>query len=163
MRVTCSNRVYQRVFPALTAWSIWKLPRWVAIFIVAVIIADLAAIALAASFFSVRSHDLLLFSLLLACNAATVELTRRSGEHAGAIRDVYAVWELPIAILLPPLYAFIAPIIRMALLQWRVRGAPLYRRVFSSAALGLAFGSASLAFHALSKVAAIGSAPTPGL
>jgi diguanylate cyclase (GGDEF)-like protein len=161
MRVTRSHRGYRDVFPALAAWSIWKLPRRASVFIVAVIAADLAAIGLAASYFTVRSHQVVLFALLLACNAATVELTRRSGEHAGAIRDVYAVWELPVAILLPPLYAFIAPLIRMVLVQWRVRRSPLHRRAFSSAAIGLAFGSASTAFHLLNKVA-IGQAPTPG-
>jgi diguanylate cyclase (GGDEF)-like protein len=162
MPVACGNRLYRHVFPALRAWSVWKLPRRVAVFVVAVIVADLAAIGLAASFLSVRSHDVVLFCLLLACNAATVELTRRAGEPAGLIKDVHAVWELPVAILLPPLYAFIAPLIRIAHLQCRLRRAPLHRRVFSSAVLGLAFGGASLAFHTLSRVA-IGPAPTPGL
>jgi diguanylate cyclase (GGDEF)-like protein len=161
MRITSCKRVYRYIFAALAAWSVWKLPRRVAVFVVAVIAADLAAIGLAASFLSVRSHDVVLFCLLVACNAATVELTRRAGEPAGVIKDVHAVWELPVAILLPPLYAFIAPVIRMALLQWRVRGAPLYRRIFTAAALGLAFGAASLTFHTLSKFA-IGPAPTPG-
>jgi diguanylate cyclase (GGDEF)-like protein len=168
MRIACGNRLYRGVFPDLRAWrdlrawAVWKLPRRVTVFVVAVIVADCAAIGLAASVLSVRSHDLLLFGLLLACNAATVELTRRAGEPAGVTKDVYAVWELPVAILLPPLYAFIAPVIRLALVQWRIRRAPPYRRVFTSATLGLAFGAASLAFHTLNRVA-IGSVPTPGL
>jgi len=162
MRIACGNRLYRRVSAALTVWPVWKQPRRVVVYVVAVIIADLAAIGLAVSFFSVRSHDLVLFGLLLACNAATVELTRRAGEPAGVIRDVHAVWELPVAILLPPLYAILAPLVRIALIQWRIRRAPLYRRAFSSAALGLAFGAASLAFHTLSRVA-IGPSPTPGL
>ncbi len=137
-------RVHRYAFPALTAWPLWQLPRRVAVFVVVVIAADLAAIGLAASSFTVRSHDVLLFCLLVACNAATVELTRRSGEPAGVIKDVHAVWELPVAILLPPLYAFLAPVIRVALVQWRIRRAPTYRRVFTSAALGLAFGAASV-------------------
>ena len=49
------------------------------------------------------------------------------------IKDVHGVWELPAAILLPPLYALIVPIIRIALLQRRIRRAPVYRRVFSGA------------------------------
>ncbi len=162
MRIASCKRLYRSIFPALRAWSVWELPRRVGIFVVAVIAADLAAIGLAASSFSVRSHDVLLFGLLLACTAATVELTRRVGEPAGMIKDVYTVWELPVAILLLPLYAFIAPIVRMTLVQWRIRRAPTYRRVFSSAALGLALGAASLTFHTMSRVA-IGPAPTPGL
>ena len=49
----------------------------------------------------------------------------------------------------------------MTLVQWRIRTAPLHRRVFTAAAIGLACGAASVAFHALSSVA-IGPAPTPG-
>ena len=162
MRVASCKRLYQGVFPALKAWAVWKQPRWLTVYVLAVIAADTAAIGLAASFVSVRSHDVVLFCLLLACNAATVELTRRGGEPAGLSKDIYAVWELPVAILLPPLYAFILPVIRTALVQWRIRRAPPYRRIFSSAALGLAFGAASLAFHTLSRVA-IGPIPTPGL
>ena len=40
------------------------------------------------------------------------------------IKDVQGVWELPVAILLPPLYALIAPIVRVGLTQWRVRARP---------------------------------------
>ena len=68
------------------------------------------------------------------------------------IKDVQGVWELPVAILLPPLYALIAPITRIALMQWRVRRAPLYRRVFSSASVGLSYGAASVTFHSLSRL-----------
>jgi diguanylate cyclase (GGDEF)-like protein len=141
---------------------VWKLPGRVAVFIVVVTAADLAGIGLAASSLTVRSRDVVLFCLLLACNAATVELTRRAGEPAGVSKDIYAVWELPVAILLPPLYAFLLPMIRTALVQWRIRRAPLHRRVFSSAALGLAFAAASVAFHAL-RATVIGAAPTPGM
>ena len=34
-------------------------------------------------------------------------------------------------------------------MQWRVRRAPLYRRVFSSAAISLSYGAASVTFHSL--------------
>ena len=68
------------------------------------------------------------------------------------IKDVQGVWELPVAILLPPLYAMIAPIVRMALTQRRVRHAPLHRRAFSSASLGLSYGAASVTFHGLSRL-----------
>jgi diguanylate cyclase (GGDEF)-like protein len=78
-----------------------------------------------------------------------VELTRRASEPAGVVKDVYAVWELPVVILLPPLYALIIPAIRVALTQWRVRRALPYRRVFTAAAIGLAYGSASLVYHAI--------------
>ena len=94
----------------------------------------------------------LLFGLLLGCTALAVELSRKAGEQGGMIKDVQGVWELPVAILLPPLYALIAPITRIALMQWRVRRAPLYRRVFSSASVGLSYGAASVTFHGLSRL-----------
>jgi diguanylate cyclase (GGDEF)-like protein len=113
--------------------------------------AEVAAIGFAASATAVRGNDLLTFGVLLACSAASVELTRKQGENAGLIKDVYGVWELPIAILLSPMYALIAPIYRYTLLQWRVRRAPAYRRAFTAAAIGLAFGAASVTFHRLAQ------------
>jgi diguanylate cyclase (GGDEF)-like protein len=79
-----------------------------------------------------------------------MELTRKSGEQGGMIKDVHGVWELPTAIVLPPLYALIIPIIRITMLQWRIRRAPVYRRAYSGAMLSLAYGAASVTFHGLS-------------
>ena len=102
----------------------------------------------------------MVFGLLLACNAATVELTRRASEPEGTVKDVYAIWELPVVVLLPPLYAFLMPVVRFALLQWPVRRGSVYRRVFSAAAIGIAYGSASLVFRGLAHLA-LGPSPTP--
>jgi diguanylate cyclase (GGDEF)-like protein len=135
---------------AIGRWPLWTLPRWLVAFILTVIAVDLAAIGVAASVTTIRAHDLALFGLLLACTAASIELTRKAGEQGGATKDVQGVWELPVAILLPPLYALIAPIVRIALVQARVRQAPVYRRVFSCASIGLSYGAASLTFHGLS-------------
>jgi diguanylate cyclase (GGDEF)-like protein len=135
---------------AVASWQLWSIPRWLAVFVIAVVTADLAAIAVAASFTTLHARDLRLFALLLLCTAASVELSRKGGEKGGMPKDVHGVWQLPIAILLPPLYAVIAPISRIVLLQLRVRHAPLYRRVFSCASLGLSYGAASVIYHALS-------------
>jgi len=135
---------------AIGRWPLWTLPRWLVVFILTMIAVDLAAIGVAASVTTIRAHDLALFGLLLACTAASIELTKKAGEQGGVTKDVQGVWELPIAILLPPLYALIAPIVRIALVQARVRQAPLYRRVFSCASIGLSYGAASLTFHGLS-------------
>ncbi len=137
---------------AVAHWPLWDLPRWLVFFVLTVIAVDLAAIGAAASVTGVRAHDLALFGLLLACTALAVEFTRKAGEQGGMIKDVQGVWELPVAILLPPLYALLAPIVRLSLVQWRVRRAPPYRRVFSCASIGLSYGAASLFFHGLSGV-----------
>jgi hypothetical protein len=129
------------------AWPIFELRRSLIVFIVTVVLVDVAAIAVGAAALTVHTHDLIVFGVLVACNAATVELTRRLSEPEGVIKDVYTIWELPVIVLLPFLYALLMPIARMALTQWRVRRAPLYRRVFSAAAIGIAYGCASLAFR----------------
>jgi diguanylate cyclase (GGDEF)-like protein len=108
------------------------------------------AIVAAASATSLRPRDLAVFGVLLACSAASVELTRRAGETAGLTKDVFGVWELPIALLLPPVFALIAPISRVALQQWRIRRTVPHRRAFSTASAGLSLGAASVTFHVLS-------------
>ncbi len=147
---------------AVRAWPLFELPRWLVVFVLAVIAADAAAIAAAAMFTAVRAHDLEIFSVLLACDAATVELTRRGSDDVGLIKEVHAVWELPLALLLPPFFGLIAPIVRIALTQWRVRRALAYRRIFTAAALGLSYAAGSVTFHALAP-ALWGLAAQPSL
>jgi len=142
------------------AWPICELRRSLRVFIVAVVLADLAAIAVGLAAFPFQAHNLIAFCVLLACNAATVELTRRSGEPEGVFKDVHTIWELPVIVLLPFVYALVMPIARLALAQCRVRRAPVYRRVFSAAAIGVAYGCASLAFRAFTRLA-LGSSPGP--
>jgi hypothetical protein len=50
-------------------------------------------------------------------------------------------------VLLPPIYALLAPIPLTITKQWRVRRNLAHRRVFSLAANGLAYGAASFEFH----------------
>ncbi len=144
----------------ISDWPLWSLSRWLLAFLLTVIAVDLAAIGVAASLTTITGHDLALFGLLLGCTAIAVELSRKAGEQGGMIKDVQGVWELPVAILLPPLYALIVPIARMALTQWRVRRAPPYRRVFSSASIGLSYGAASVTFHGLSGLVPQGAGGT---
>ncbi|GAA2900377.1 GGDEF domain-containing protein [Streptosporangium fragile] len=109
---------------------------------------DLAAIVFFAVTGDFRWSDVLTFTALMACGAVCIEATRRLGMPAGVSRDLLSAWWLPAALLLPPLYALLAPIPFQFLLQKRVRATVVYRRVFSSAAIGLAGGAASLLFHA---------------
>src|SRR5260370_15770568 len=142
-------------------WPIWSLPRWLTGYVLTIIAVALAAIGIAASVSVFSRHNLALFGLLMACTAAAVELTRKASEEgSGASKDTQGVWELPVAILLPPFFALVSPIARIALTHWRVRRAPLYRRVFSCAAVGLCYGAASVTFHSLSALVARGSTGT---
>jgi diguanylate cyclase (GGDEF)-like protein len=145
-----TGRRISRWLNAVSGWPVWSLPRWLSVFVLTVVTADVAAIGIAASRTTVTGHDLALFGLLMACTAFAVELSRKAGEPRGMIKDVQGVWELPVAILLPPLFALIAPIVRITLMQYRVRRAPTHRRVFSGASLGLSYCAASVTFHGLS-------------
>jgi diguanylate cyclase (GGDEF)-like protein len=93
-----------------------------------------------------RTSELLLFAALLTCGGLCIEATRRLGMPAGVSRDLLSAWWLPVALLLPPVYALIAPVPLNVLLQLRVRRTAIYRRVFSVAALGLAAAVASILF-----------------
>lgn len=131
-----------------SAWAIWELPGWLRRFVVATVLVYAAALAVAAVRLPLRLHDLEVFGVLLAFGVATVELTRRTGEPAGLVKDLHAVWYLPAALLLPPLYGLIAPIPVLVLSQLLIRRTLIYRRAFTAAAIGLSLGAASLVFHA---------------
>ena len=135
-------------------WRAGELPGWLVAFIAAVIAADLIVIGACAVVTRFRGADLELAGVLLACNLLTVELTHRAGEPAGLVKDVHAIWELPLALLLPPLYGLMVPIPRMVLVQWRVRATLVHRRVFTAAAVGLSYGAASAVFHRAEPVLA---------
>jgi diguanylate cyclase (GGDEF)-like protein len=82
----------------------------------------------------------------MGCGAICVEATRRLGHPVGVWRDLLSAWWLPVALLLPPLYALAAPALLGLLSYLRVRRGALYRKMFSSAALGLAGAAASFLF-----------------
>jgi diguanylate cyclase (GGDEF)-like protein len=145
---------------AVSGWPVWQLRPWLVSFISLVIAVYVVAIVVAgaAAPWPEPWRNLWLFGALLLCSALTVELTKRTGENAGVIKDVYGVWELPLAILLPPFFTLVAPIFRLTLTQLRIRRVPLHRRVFSAAVMGLSNASASLVFHAITGQR-IGMAP----
>jgi diguanylate cyclase (GGDEF)-like protein len=97
-----------------------------------------------------RGSDLLLGLALLACGIIAIESTRNVKEaHGEVVRDLQSVWLLAIAIALPPAFAFMVPFLLMTYKLFRVPGMIVYRRMFSNATLSLAYGSASVLFHAI--------------
>jgi diguanylate cyclase (GGDEF)-like protein len=131
----------------LRGWPVWQLPRWLAACLTAVIAAYAAVAAGALASAPVRPGDLRLCAVFVGCGAASVELTRRAGEREGLTRDVFAIWDLPAAVLLPPLYALVIPLPRAVLTEWRIRRTLLHRRAYSTAAEGLSCAAASLVFR----------------
>jgi diguanylate cyclase (GGDEF)-like protein len=142
----------------LRGWPLWQLPRWLAAYVTAVIAAYVAVTAAALSSMPLRPGDLRLCAVFVGCGAASVELTRRAGEREGLARDVYAIWDLSAALLLPPLYALLIPLPRAVLTEWRIRRTLLHRRAYSTAAYGLAYAAASVVFRSAVPVLCGGGA-----
>ncbi len=132
--------------PRVREWAIWSLPKPLLALWLTVTCGYLAWIGVRAANFSFRLSNIALFAALVGCVVFSVEMSRRASEPAGVVKDVYAVWELPIVFLLPGLYALIGPAIRLALTQWRVRRAPVHRRIYTAAAIGIAYGCARLTY-----------------
>jgi hypothetical protein len=153
-----SRRV--RFAAAVRGWPLWQLPWLPRLYIIAVSSAAVVAAAIAAVGMSLQWRQLILFAVLLCCGLGNVEATRRTHyTQGGIVRDMLTVWCLPVAVLLPPFYALIVPAPLMALTQLRVHRGIVYRRVFSAAAIALAYGAASWAFWSLPQSVA---GPSPG-
>jgi len=136
-------------------WPLLTMPTSLIVYVLVVLACDLALTGWELANTLPRPGDLLLFGALLAAAVLCIEAMRRLGQPSGVSRDLLSAWWLPIAFLLPPLYALIAPFVVGAVLYLRARRIPVYRRVFSSAALGLA-GTVTVSLAvALGSVAAV--------
>ncbi len=131
------------------------MPTSLIVYVLVVLACDLALIGWELTATPPRAGDLLLFGALLAAAVICIEAMRRLGQPSGVSRDLLSAWWLPIALLLPPLYALLAPFVIGAVLYLRARRIPVYRRVFSSAALGLAGAATSATFHLIIPNAAL--------
>jgi diguanylate cyclase (GGDEF)-like protein len=119
------------------------------VYTAALVILAIAVAAFAAAHTSWRADNLIKFLVLLCCGLVSVAATPRIAYSQGAVvRDFLTVWVLPIAILLPPFFAMIAPIPLLILTQRRIHRGLIYRRVFTAAAIGLGYGAAGLLFRA---------------
>jgi diguanylate cyclase (GGDEF)-like protein len=131
-------------------WAWWRLPWLLRCYVGAVPLATLALTGYAASQTSWQAGDLVKFLVLLGCGVISVVATPRIAYlQSGLVRDFLTVWVLPVAILLPPVYAMVTPVPLLVVTQWRVHRGVVYRRVFTGAAIGLAYGTGSFAFHAI--------------
>nr|SBO99698.1 diguanylate cyclase [Nonomuraea gerenzanensis] len=128
-------------------WPLLGQRRPLVVYLCAIVALDLVAIMVLSASTVFAWRDALTFAALMGCGAVCIEASRRLGMPAGVSRDLLSAWWLPVALLLPPVYALFAPIVLQILLQVRVRATVVYRRVFSSAAIGLAGCTASMVFH----------------
>src|SRR5438132_11729880 len=119
-------------------WAWWQLPLALRSYVGAVPVVAFIMIGYATSQTTWTTEDLLKFLLLLVCGMVSVAATPRVAYlKAGVTRDFLTAWVLPVAILLPPVYAMLTPIPLQVLTQWRVHKGVVYRRVFPAGAIRL--------------------------
>jgi diguanylate cyclase (GGDEF)-like protein len=146
---------------SLRSWQVWDLRGPLRCYVLAVPVVYAGAFAFAATTTAWQLRQVLVFAALLACGVAVTEANRSVREPQGTLaRDLQSVWYLAIAITLPPWYALAAPIPLAVHKLYRTRRMLIYRRIFSHAAIGLAYGLASVTFHSLP--AAVGMSPGTG-
>ena len=141
--------VFRHERPRVRDWPVWSLPKPLIALLSVVTCAYVAWMGVYADDFHFRLVNIGLFAALLGCVAFSVEMTRRASQPDGVVKDVYAVWEVPMVFLLPGLYALIVPAIRLALTQWRVGRVPVYRRVYTAATIGIGYGAARLVYMSM--------------
>ena len=145
-----ASRITRRVLACATVrkWAWWRLPWPLRCYVGAAPLAMVVLIGYAAFQTTWRQSDLLKFLLLLGCALVSVVATPRNAYlKSGMVRDFITAWVLPVAILLPPVYAMIMPIPLYSLTQALSPRSVVYRRVFSAAAISLAYGAAAVLFR----------------
>jgi diguanylate cyclase (GGDEF)-like protein len=148
---------------AVRRWPLWRLRPVTFACVLAVPAVAAVTIGVAAAGGPWHVGDLLRFLALAGCGLAAFEATRSvTATRDPLIPDQLAVWCLPIAVLLPPFWALVAPIPLLAFAQVRVHHATPHRRVYGAAASGLAYGAASVTFHSVSSGAVGVTSPAPG-
>jgi diguanylate cyclase (GGDEF)-like protein len=130
-------------------WAWWQLPLVLRAYVGIIPLAAIGLIGYAASQTVWTLSDLVKFLLLVGCGLISVAATPRTAYIQGTLtRDFISAWVLPVAILLPPVYAMVTPIPMLVLTQLRIHKGVLYRRAFTAAAMGMAYGAASEVFRA---------------
>jgi diguanylate cyclase (GGDEF)-like protein len=139
-------------------WAWWQLPILLRGYVGLAALTAVGMIGFAASQTTWRAANLAEYALLLGCGMVAVAAKPGKAYHMGGMtRDFLSAWVLPVAILLPPVYAMVTPIPLQILTQMRVHKGAVYRRVFTVAVIGLSYGGASLVFRDFPKSFAGGS------
>jgi diguanylate cyclase (GGDEF)-like protein len=143
--------VTRRVVTSLAVrnWAWWQTPWRLRLYVGLVPLVALGLACYSASQTTWHSSDLVKFLLLLGCGMVSVAATPPTAYIPGGMtRDFLTVWVLPVAVLLPPVYAMLTAIPLQILTLARVHRGVVYRRVFTVGAIAVAYGAASLVFRA---------------
>lgn len=131
----------------VAAWPLWKLSKALIVWIAVVVLAAVSAVAAGVATTTSRSDQVLIWLAFLGLGLVSVESSHRLRHPAGVSKDLLTVWALPVVFLLPPVYAVLLPVPLMLFRQIRATRLIVYRRVFSTAAIGLSDGLVSWTFH----------------
>ena len=137
------------------SWSVWQLPLPARVIVLSGITGYLAALTAgvwdllkSAPLHAPAYHQLAVAATFAVAAVASAEISMRFAwprtRQDRVSRDLMAVWLLPIALLLPPAYVMVTVIVLRGYLHARVWRAQLLKNVYTTAALGLAYGGASL-------------------
>lgn len=143
-------------------WPIFQQPRGFVAYLGLLVFAVLFLVGVTAALTTPTTADVITFAALMLCAAVSVEGVRRLGQPRGISHDLLGAWWFPVAMLLPPIYALLAPIPVFALLQTRVRWAWVHRRVFNACSVALCGFLASVLWHGVhagDPIAGLGGAP----
>ena len=151
MTVTSAGRGRRLKAVSIRGWPLWSLPWLPRAYVIAVPAAAAAAtLGIAAARTTWHVSQAGIFFLLLASAAAMVEAAKDVKLPPDTLtRDLQEVWWLSVALLLPPVYALLAPVPLVLMKQWRVRRNLWHRRLFSMGAIGLGYGAASVELHSV--------------
>ena len=136
-------------------WAFDRLPRRprLRVYLIAVTATELVLAAWQLTRLQPRPDQLGLFLVVLGCGMVCVEATRRGGAPPPGTHDLLTAWWLPAALLLPPEYALLGPVLIGGYAHWRARQGPLYWQAFTAASLGLTGAGTSFVFHGLLSLA----------
>lgn len=120
----------------VTEWRWWQLPPLLRLYVAAPPVMAAVLIGVLGAVMDWHLVDVGKFALLACCGMMSVAFTPRLVYAIGGItKDFSTMWALPIAILLPPIYAALAPILFLAVMQLFVHRGIFYRRVFTAASI----------------------------
>lgn len=126
----------------MRGWALWALPKRARRYVLAVDLLALLALGYAVSTAPLRVSDAGTFAAFLLCGCISVEGSRRLGSPESrrdrAYKDLLAAWTLPVALLLPPVYATVIYVPIIALAQVRVTSLAPVKRIFNLAVMMLA-------------------------
>src|SRR5690625_799172 len=143
-------------------WPILQQPRGFVAYLGLLVFAVLFLVGAGVALTTSTTADAVTFAALMLCAAVSVEGVRRLGQPRGISHDLLGAWWFPVVMLLPPIYALLAPIPVFALLQTRVRWAWVHRRVFNACSVALCGFLASVLWHGVhagDPIAGLGGAP----